>query len=190
MPQEGGQVSDDAIEEGGAAAVKVRAKPGKKKLMMIGAGAAVLLLGGGGGAYMMIGGAPAEAGAHGEKAAEDHGAKKEDAEGEGEDGEGAKELPLDVPPMLVNLRTPDGEAHFLKIHFVLEPGPKSNLEDLKKDLPALLDAYQPFLRELRPEDLNGSAAVYRIKEELLIRSQDTIGAGKVKNVLIQDLIQQ
>ena len=73
---------------------------------------------------------------------------------------------------------------------MLVPGAKSSVEKLKDSLPVLLDAYQPFLRELRPEDLSGSAAVFRIKEELLIRSRDTLGDGQVKEILVQDLIQQ
>ncbi|HEU0065905.1 MAG TPA: flagellar basal body-associated FliL family protein [Sphingomonas sp.] len=181
-------MSDDA-KDAGETAAPVKAKPGKKKLVIIGA-AAVLLLGGGGGAYMMMGGKPAEAKAHGTEAAAEEDAPAAEEEGGEHGGAGEKETPLDVPPLLVNLRTPDGAPHFLKIHFVLSPGPKSNLEELKKELPVLLDAYQPFLRELRPEDLAGSAAVFRIKEELLVRSRDAIGAGKVKDVLIQDLVQQ
>ncbi len=188
-------MSNDA-EKPEAEGAPPAAKNKKKKLIVIGAAAAAVLLGGGGGAYMMFGGEPAkaEAGAgHGEKAeaTDDEAA----AEGEGEGGEGGhgggeKEAPLDVPPLLVNLRTADGAPHFLKVHVMLVPGAKTTAASLKDSLPALLDAYQPFLRELRPEDLSGSAAVFRIKEELLIRSRDTLGDGKVKEILVQDLIQQ
>jgi flagellar FliL protein len=179
-------------EEGKTPAPK--AKPKRKKLILIGAGAAVLLLGGGGGAYMMMGGEPAKAAEHGEAKEEEHAAEEEPAAEEGKGGEGgdaaADHAPLDVPPLLVNLRSPDGAPHFLKVRFMLVPGPKSDLIRLKNDLPVLLDSYQPFLRELRPEDLSGSAAVFRIKEELLLRARYAIGEGKVKDVLIQDLVQQ
>ncbi len=171
----------DAAADGTAAAKK------KKKLVLIGAAAAVVLLGGGGGAFMMMGGeakAKTEEGAgHDAPAAEDNG---ETAEGEG--AEPAK--PLDVPPLIVNLRSPDGAPRFLKVHFILMPGKGVTSEALEAQLPRLLDAFQPFLRELRPEDLSGSAALFRIKEELLVRARETIGAGKVQDVLIQDLIQQ
>lgn len=186
--------------EGDANAAKTAAAKKKKKLMMIGGGAAaVLLLGGGGGAYMMMG-HDAPPTAKEKKAAEDKAkdeevaAKEEEAGGEGEGGEGGhgakKNEPLDVPPMLVNLHTADGTPHFLKLHIMLVPGPKGSSESLKGELPKLLDAYQPFLRELRPEDLSGSAAVYRIKEELMLRAGATLGHDKVKDVLVQDLIQQ
>jgi flagellar FliL protein len=144
---------------------------------------------------MMFGGAPAKAEAadgHGDKAeaADDEAADEGEGGGEGGHGGGEKEAPLDVPPLLVNLRTADGAPHFLKVHVMLVPGAKSSSEKLKDSLPVLLDTYQPFLRELRPEDLSGSAAVFRIKEELLIRSRDALGDGQVKEILVQDLIQQ
>jgi len=184
-----------AVEKAGdkAEAAAGAASSRKKKLVILGAAAAALLLGGGGGAYMMLGGsAEAAEGDHGAKA-EAHGDEGDDdaAEGGGHGGADAEaKLPLDVPPILVNLRTPDGAPHFLKVHVMLVPGPKSNLEDLKKKLPILMDAYQPYLRELRPEDLSGSAAVYRVKEELMLRARDGIGPGQVDDVLVQELVQQ
>lgn len=166
-----------------------------RKTALIGGAAALLLIGGGGGGYMMLaGGEPAETEA--EASAGDHGAAGGgggghggEAEGEGEGGEGAH-APFDVPPIMVNLRSADGAPHFLKVHVMLVPGPKATEESLKAKLPLVLDAYQPFLRELRPEDLAGSAAVFRIKEELLLRARDVLGEGEVAGVLIQDLIQQ
>ena len=179
--------SDEIVEE---SATPAPAKKSKKKLIIIGAAAGVLLLGGGGGAAMMMSGGSAKAeasaeGGHGEEAA-----AEESGEGEGHgEGEG-KEAFVDVPATVVNLRSPDGAARFLKIHFMLVPGPKGTVESVTAKLPLILDAYQPFLRELRPEDLAGSAAVFRVKEEMLSRAAQAVGAGMVKDVLIQDLVQQ
>lgn len=171
----------DKDADGNAAPAKPK---GKKKLMII-AGAAVLVLGGGGGgAWFMLRPAPA-AEAKGEAEHAEEPAKEEGGEG-GEKGEAF----LDVPPLVVNLRSADGAPRFLKVHLMLVPGPKGSSEKLKEKLPVLLDAYQPFLRELRPEDLNGSAAVYRVKEEMLIRATGALGPDMVEDVLIQDLIQQ
>ncbi len=183
--QDIGDDTDGTAGEGDAVAAATKPKRGKKKMIVIAAVGGVLLLGGGGAGYMMLGGKPAAA--HDGAAAETETA---DSEGSGEGAGHEAAAPLDVPPMLVNLRSADGAPHFLKVHVMLVPGAKSNVEALKTDLPVLLDAYQPFLRELRPEDLSGSAAVFRIKEELLIRARTTIGADKVKDVLVQDLVQQ
>ncbi|MDT8758494.1 flagellar basal body-associated FliL family protein [Sphingomonas psychrotolerans] len=181
-------MSSPEIVEEGAEGAKPAAPKSKKKLIIIGAAAGVLLLGGGGGAAMMLSGGSAKAEApaegHGEEAAPE-------AEGGHGGGEGeSKEAFVDVPAMVVNLRSPDGASRFLKIHFMIVPGPKGSPETLKDKLPLILDAYQPFLRELRPEDLAGSAAVFRIKEEMLVRATEVSGAGMVKDILIQDLVQQ
>ena len=166
----------------------------KNKKLVIGALAALLLLGGGGGAAMFLMGgdaAPAHGeaadNAHAEEATEEEAPEEEESSEEGQDGE----LPLvDVPPMVVNMRSADGTARYLKLRFMLEARSADKVDKVKAKLPAIIDAYQPFLRELRPEDISGSAAVFRIKEEMLIRATEVTGKGMVKDVLIQDLVQQ
>jgi flagellar FliL protein len=189
-------MSDDIIVEAKDGEAAAKPKGSKKKLMII-IGAAVLVLGGGGGgaAFFLMGSdkpaANSAEGEHGEGEAEAEAEAEPEAEGEGEKGKDGKSAAyLDVPPLVVNLRSADGAARFLKIHFVLVPGKASTVEKLQGKLPLLIDAYQPFLRELRPEDLNGSGAVYRVKEELLVRATQTLGPDAVKDVLIQDLVQQ
>jgi len=179
-----------ASPEGGDADGAAPAPKKSKKLILFGAVGAVLLLGGGGGAWMFLGSSKpaAEAGAEGgheapakEEAKSEHGGGEEGKEGEAF---------VDVPAMVVNLRSADGSARFLKVHFMLVPGEKATAEQITTKLPLLLDAYQPFLRELRPDDLAGSAAVFRVKEEMLVRAHQVLGDEMVKDVLIQDLIQQ
>ena len=139
---------------------------------------------------MMSGGSenPAQ-GAQAKDAAHEEPEEEEPADEESEGKDGA--LPLvDVPPMIVNLRTANGEPRYLKIRFMLEAKSVEKTENLKAKLPLIIDSYQPFLRELRPEDISGSAAVFRIKEEMLIRASEAAGKGMVKDVLIQDLVQQ
>jgi flagellar FliL protein len=175
--KDGGAPGADENAEAGASP-----NPKKRKLIIIGAAAALLVVGGGGGAlFMMSGGDKPKA----EEAAE---AEEEEAPAEGE-GEGKENVFVDTPPMTVNLRTADGSARFLKIHFMLVPG-KATSDAITKKLPLVLDSYQPFLRELRPEDLSGSAATFRMKEEMLIRANAVLGKAAVRDVLIQDLTQQ
>lgn len=181
--------SPEIIEEGAEAAKPAEPKS-RKKLILIGAAAAVLLLGGGGGAAFMLSGSGAKA----EGAKDGHGGAKDAAasggHGEAAAGDAGKGAFVDVPAMLVNLRSPDGQARFLKIHFMIVPGDGIAPDSLKEKLPLVLDSFQPFLRELRPEDLSGSAAVFRIKEEMMVRATTTLGEGQVKDILIQDLVQQ
>src|SRR3546814_20253965 len=58
---------------------------------------------------------------------------------------------VEVPTLLINLRSADGRARFLKVRIVLETHAKATTE-LNARMPALVDAMQGFLRELRPED--------------------------------------
>jgi flagellar FliL protein len=175
----------DSLPEGltdAAADGTAPAAPNKRKRLILIGAAAALALGGGGGAYVMLSGGGSKP--HAEEAA-----AAEPAEG-GEGGEGGAEANfVDVPPMTVNLRTADGVQRYLKIHLMLVPG-KVTGDAITKKLPLVLDTYQPFLRELRPEDLSGAAATFRIKEEMLIRANAALGAGAVRDVLIQDLLQQ
>lgn len=96
---------------------------------------------------------------------------------------------VDIPAMLINIRSADGRQHFLKVRLTLEVSPDAKKTITDKQ-PAVIDAMQSFLREVRPEDLNGTAAMFRIKEELLVRANRTVGDGQVTDVLIQELVQQ
>ena len=150
----------------------------KKKKIIAAAGAA-LLLGGGAGAFLLSGDGADEATetGHGETSGGNH----------GENGEAAL---VEVDPLMVNLRTSDGQARFLKLRILLAAGSPDDVAVIESKLPLIIDRYQPFLRELRPEDLAGSAAVYRLKEELILRAAETVGEGVVADVLIQDMVQQ
>lgn len=166
-----GEPAEEADEDAEAAA-PVEAKPGakrKKKLIIVGVAALLLLGGGGAAAWTMLGGK------------DDHAAAPV---------ADAAAIYVEAPPMTVNLRTADGQARYLKLRVVFSAASATEEERIKARMPAILDAYQPFLRELRPDDLSGSAAAFRIKEELLVRATGILGAGIVKDVLIQDLVQQ
>ncbi|WP_334181980.1 flagellar basal body-associated FliL family protein [Novosphingobium sp.] len=168
------KVSSDDVIDITAVDVPEPKKPGKKMLVIGGAAVLALLAGGGGAWWFMSGG---ESGG-------DHQAAAEGA-AEGDD----KSSYIEVPAMIVNLRGGDSQARFLKLRFIIVAA-NGKADKVKDKLPVVLDALQPFLRELRPDDLNGSAAVFRIKEEMMTRATQALGAGMVKDVLIQDLVQQ
>lgn len=105
-------------------------------------------------------------------------------------GQAASARYVDVPPMVVTLRSVDGRQHFLKLHFVIVASDAAQVGRITSSMPLILDTLQSFLRELRPEDLSGSAAVFRVKEEILVRLRDALGHDGVNEVLIQDLIEQ
>jgi flagellar protein FliL len=168
------EVGSDAGSDATANGPEAKAPRNKKKLVIIGAAVAVLLLVGGGASYALLGESESEG---------------ESAGGSANAGAGPETF-IDIPPMTVNLRSADGTPRFLRVHLMLVPVSADKQEEITQKLPLIIDAYQPFLRELRPEDLAGSAAAFRLKEEMLIRANREVGADSVADVLIQDLVQQ
>ncbi|MBF7012891.1 flagellar basal body-associated FliL family protein [Novosphingobium sp. HR1a] len=180
-------VSDDKTDDTPVDEAGAKKKGGKVRLIAI-AVVAVGMLAGAGGVYwyMQKGGS---------EHAEEKQAEAAPEEGsEGGEGHGAADADpsasyIEVAPMMVNLRGGGAQAKFVKLRFVVVAA-EGKTDAVKARLPVILDALQPFLRELRPDDLNGSAAVFRIKEEMIRRSTEALGKGMVRDILIQDLIQQ
>ena len=57
-------------------------------------------------------------------------------------------------------------------------------------MPRVMDAFQTYLRELRPSDLEGSAGLYRLKEELTRRVNVAIAPSRVNAVLFKEIVVQ
>lgn len=192
--------------------------PKKKKLplLFIIIPAALVVLGGGGGAaffLMQPKPAPAEAeeGEHGaEKKDDGHGdekkkkggdeKKKDDGHGGG-DAEGAAATGViaegpdgvtfyTLPPMLVNIQSPDGRPTFLKLRLTLEMSDSEAAYKLQSEYPRLNDMFQGFLRELRPEDLSGSAGTHQLRAEILRRVNLVAAPAKADAVLIEEMLIQ
>jgi flagellar FliL protein len=161
----------DANMEGGTevSTETAPAKGGKKKLIIIGA-AVVLLLAAGGGAYMFMGSAP-------------------EPETQAAD---AKPPPafIDLPDMMVNLAVPADKPQYLKLKIALEISDARLAEKIGPMMPRVLDAFQVHLREMRPADLDGSAGLYRLKEELLRRINAAVYPGRVDAILFKEVLVQ
>lgn len=95
-----------------------------------------------------------------------------------------------MPEMLVNLNQADKRAQYLKIKVSLEMADENITSALEPVLPRIMDTFQIYLRELRSEDLDGSAGVYRLKEELLRRVNLAIAPAEVDRVLFKEIIVQ
>jgi flagellar protein FliL len=98
---------------------------------------------------------------------------------------------VDVPEMLVNLVGAPGErVQYLKVKLVLEVKDEPQVETIKPALPRVTDLFQTYMRELRPSDLNGSAGLFRLKEELTKRVNTAISPGHVNAVLFKEVVIQ
>jgi flagellar FliL protein len=154
---------------------KILAKLKSKKVLLIGAPVLLLLLGGGGaGAYFFL--------------------FKSDKTQEAK----AEEVPLtppkvafsDMQDILVNIQSNDGTPAYLKLGVSLELENEEQKTALEPLMPRITDQFQAYLRELRLDDLKGSAGVLRLKEELLRRVNVAAAPYKVRDVLLKEMIVQ
>ncbi len=173
-------------EEGEEGEKKVETKQGfvkkllgnKKLLMIAGGGALVLLLGVGAGLYFFV------------------------FSGSGSSGNAetasVPEIPAtppqvayyDVPDLIVNIQTSDGSAAYLKLSVSLELFTAEEKAGVQALTPRIVDQFQGYLRELRADDLKGSAGIMRIKEELLRRTNVAAAPYRVRDVLLKEMIIQ
>lgn len=103
--------------------------------------------------------------------------------------------PLDViyyplPDLLVNLRSDTPRPAFLRLKISLELGSTAERQEVEKKLPRVLDTFQTYLRELRPDQLQGAQAMFRLREELLARVNAVIRPIQVKEVLFTEIVVQ
>jgi flagellar protein FliL len=164
-------MADSEQADGAADGAEVAAPKGKLKLMIAVAGV-VAILGGGAATWFFFfrhGGEQVQAAAPAPKAP----------------------LFIDVPDMLVNLVGLPGErVQYLKVKVVLEVKEDKQVEGIKPTMPRVTDIFQTYLRELRASDLNGSAGLFRLKEELTRRVNVAVAPHQVNAVLFKEIVVQ
>jgi flagellar protein FliL len=98
---------------------------------------------------------------------------------------------FDVPEVLVNLSNAGSDrTQYLKVKVVLELPDQALTQQITPIMPRVMDTFQTYLRELRPTDLEGSAGLYRLKEELTRRVNIALAPNKVNAVLFKEIVVQ
>ena len=164
-------MADNEQAEGAAAEGEEGSAPtgGKRKLIIIVSAALVLVLGGVGGYLMFFN--------------KKHEEKVEEA--------AKPTVFMDVPEVMVNMASGPGErTQYLKVKIVLEVKEQPLVAEITPVLPRVMDIFQTYLRELRPADLNGSAGMFRLKEELTRRVNAAISPKQVNAVLFKEILVQ
>ena len=111
--------------------------------------------------------------------------------GEAQLEEDAKQvLFYDLPEILVNLNTGSKQSTYLKIRVALELDDPETISRVETLLPRVIDNFQVYLRELRREDLSGSAGIFRLKEELLLRVNAALHPARINDVLFKEMLVQ
>jgi flagellar FliL protein len=96
----------------------------------------------------------------------------------------------DLPDILVNLRTDTARPTFLKLTVSLELEKPEDRGEVDRLLPRVIDTFQVYLRELRAEQLQGSAGLFRLREELLARVNAAVRPTRVNDVLFKEMLVQ
>ena len=162
---------DDGDDSGGSPS------GGKKKLLIIVGAVLLLLIGGGAAAYFtglldpLLG-------------------DPEESNTEVALGEDGAAVFLDLDEMIVNLNTSGRRQTLLKIKVALELASQADLVTIQTVMPRVVDNFQTYLRELRVDDLSGSAGLYRLREELLIRVNVAAQPAKVNAILFKEMLIQ
>ncbi len=171
--KEEAEVEDKPDEEAEQAAAKPKKKfalPSLKVMIMAAAGIAVI--GGGGTAGYMF---------FFKKAGHEEPAK----------AEGKPATFVDLPDVLVNLSNAGTDrTQYLKVKIVLELPDAKLVGEIQPLMPRVMDAFQTYLRELRPTDLDGSSGLYRLKEELTRRVNAAVAPNRITAVLFKEIVVQ
>ena len=145
-----------------------RVKGLSRKQMMIYGGALLVLIGGGYGGYAFFLG----------------GKKPVDVVA------APKAVHHELPEMMVNLSAGNDRPQYLRVKITLEVENQKVIEALKPVMPRVLDTFQVHLRELRAGDLEGSAGLFRLREELTRRVNHAIAPAKIRAVLFREVVVQ
>jgi flagellar FliL protein len=98
---------------------------------------------------------------------------------------------FNLPAMTVNLNDDGAQGDaFLKLTIALEVANETVMQEIQPRMAKVVDAFQVYLRELRKSDLEGSAGIYRLKEELRRRVNLAIFPAQVEGILFKEILVQ
>ena len=167
LEDEEGQAEKKPAKGGFIGGLFGRLKGMSRKQMMIYGGALLLVIGGGLGSLMFLGGGKAK-----------------------EEIAAPKLVYHELPEMIVNLAAGNERPQYLRVKVTLEVEDAKLVEVLKPTLPRVIDTFQVHLRELRGVDLEGSAGLFRLREELTRRVNHAIAPAKIRAVLFREVVVQ
>jgi flagellar FliL protein len=98
---------------------------------------------------------------------------------------------LDMPEIVTNLNAPGRRAVYVKLRSKLELARPEDGALIQASMPRLIDLFQTYLREVRPEELRGSAGTQRLREELVARANIAVaqaGRSEAQQIRVNDVL--
>lgn len=96
----------------------------------------------------------------------------------------------DLPEIVANLNAGPRRTMFIKLQAKLELARAEDQPALTQAMPRVLDLFQTYLREMRPEELRGAEGTYRLREELLARATIAVAPVRILDVLFTGMLIQ
>ena len=97
---------------------------------------------------------------------------------------------VDVAEIVANLNAGPRRTSFVKLKARLELSSKSDEAAVLALQPRVQDLFQTYLRDMRPDELRGSAGTYRLREELIARANIALAPARVTEILFVELLVQ
>lgn len=97
---------------------------------------------------------------------------------------------VDLPEIVANLNAGPRKSAFVRIKARLELGSKADEPVVLAAQPKMQDLFQTYLRDMRPEELRGSAGTYRLREELIARANIAVAPARVTEILFVEMLVQ
>ena len=97
---------------------------------------------------------------------------------------------IDLPEIIANLNVGARRSSFVRIKARLELAHKTDEATVLAATPKIQDLFQTYLRDMRPEELRGSAGSYRLREELMARANIAVAPARVTEILFVEMLVQ
>lgn len=170
----------DGAEGGEGVDLPKKKISGKKLVLIVAVLVLVLALGGGAALYFsgIFGGPTAEE----EQAATEEHATEAAAE------ETGPPVFFEIPQILINLQSTGRRPSFLRLKISLQLKKEEDKAAVTNVLPRVVDSFQLYLREVSREELQGTAGLERLREELRLRVAAALAPVEIKDVLFTEMI--
>jgi flagellar FliL protein len=97
---------------------------------------------------------------------------------------------IDLPEIIANLNSNPQRPSYVKLTARLEVLKPEDAEKVKVAMPRLQDLFLTYIREMRADELRGSAGTYRLREELIARANLAAAPARVTDVLFTQMLLQ
>ena len=97
---------------------------------------------------------------------------------------------VELPELIANLNSNPQRPNYVKLTARLEVVQQADVDLVKTAMPRLQDLFLTYIREMRPQELRGSAGTYRLREELIARANLAAAPAHISDILFTQMLVQ